>query len=268
MEHTQPEPSSDASSPIPSSPVPTDWFRTAFGGDYLRVYRRRNEAAGLQEAAFARRHLDLSAEDRVLDLACGAGRHSAPLAAEGLAVVSFDLSAPLLAEAAERLGDRARLVRGDMRVLPFATGSFDAITSFFTSFGYFSTPGDDARVLAEMARVVRREGQLLLELPDRETTVNGLVPASEREEEGRRIAERRWITADGARVEKEIVVTELSSGRSERNFESVRLYSASEIERLATAAGWRLAEWVGDFEGAVWSAGESPRMIGRWERVE
>ena len=258
---------SSPASPDAASPVPEDWFRTAFGGEYLRVYRRRNEAAGVHEAAFARKHLGLAAGDKVLDLACGAGRHSAPLAAEGLAVVSFDLSAPLLSEAAERLGDDARLVRGDMRVLPFATDAFDAITSFFTSFGYFSTPGDDARVLGEMARVVRPEGQLLLDLPDRETTVNGLVPASEREEEGRRIAERRWITDDGQRVEKEIIVTELSSGRSERNFESVRLYSAPELEELGKNAGWRLDGWVGDFDGGPWAPGESPRMIGRWKRV-
>ena len=246
----------------PAPAVPADWFRRAFGGDYLRVYRRRSDAAGRREAAFAAEALGLAPGDRVLDLACGAGRHTAPLVESGFEVVGLDLSRPLLGEARVRLaaveGPSRGLVVGDMRHLPFARG-FRAVLSFFTSFGYFSADGDDRRVLGEMARVTEPGGGLLLDLPDRETVIEGLVPRSEREEEGARIEERRWITPDGRRVEKEILVHR--DGASERYHESVRLYRHDEIETKLAAAGWRVERRVGDFEGAPWEAGVGPRMI-------
>ena len=243
--------------------VPADWFRHSFGGDYLRVYKKRNEAAAAVEAAFAATVLGLSPGERVLDLACGAGRHSAPLAGSGLSIVGLDLSADLLQEARERLGPQTPVVRADMRHLPFASGSFRAIASFFTSFGYFTQPGDDARVLGEMARVVAPGGGLLLDLPDREATISGLVAESSRVDGDLQIAERRWMTDDGARVEKEIRIVSgaESSRREERYHESVRLYSAPELNALLAAAGWRIEARFGDFEGEPWQSGVGPRMI-------
>ena len=249
----------------PSDPdVPDDWFTRAFRGDYLRVYRKRDDASGAREAAFAARVLDLAPGARVLDLGCGGGRHSAPLAEAGFSVVGLDLSPELLAAARTRLGPSGRLVRADMRALPFAERSFDAVTSFFTSFGYFTAAGDDARVLEGMARVVHPGGGLLLDLPDRAATIDGLVPESERTEGDLHIRERRRITTDGARVVKEIVLTrnaaESGSGE-ERMHESVRLYRSTEIESLTAAAGWTVIDRFGDFSGAPWVSGTGPRMI-------
>ncbi len=246
-----------------ASSVPADWFRHSFGGDYLRVYRKRNEAAAAVEAAFCATVLGLAPGDRVLDLACGAGRHAAPLAAAGLSVVGLDLSLDLLTEARGRLGSAVPVVRGDMRHLPFANRSFRALASFFTSFGYFTRLGDDARVLGEMARVVAPGGGMLLDLPDREATIGGLVPQSERTEGELQIFERRWISGDGARVEKEIRVVSGSKTEptEERYHESVRLYRSAEINALLSAAGWLVEARFGNFEGDPWESGVGPRMI-------
>ena len=256
-----------------ASPVPSDWFSRAFRGEYLRVYRRRDDASGETEARFAREALSLVPGERVLDLGCGGGRHTGPLRAGGLEVVGLDLSPELLATARTRPGWKSPLVRADMRALPFRSEAFAAVTSFFTSFGYFLAEGEDARVLAEIARVVVGGGRLLLDLPDREATIAGLVPRSEREVEGRSIRERRWITEDGRRVEKEILVTPGGAeggGDAEfvpsRMFESVRLYSAEEIELLAERAGWRIARRWGDFDGRPWRSGEGPRLLMHLER--
>lgn len=242
------------------APVPADWYRKAFGGDYLRVYRRRSDEAARGEAEFAARELGLAPGDRVLDLACGAGRHSAPLAAAGCAVVGLDLSRPLLVEARARLGTTVPLVRADMRGLPFAP-VFAAVVSFFTSFGYFTEEGEDRRVLSEMARVVTAGGGLFLDLPDRETTIAGLVPESAREEDGRRIEERRWITADGRRVEKEIRILPGNGDAEERYHESVRLYSPEEISAALAATGWTIERTHGDHDGRPADPGRAPRWI-------
>jgi SAM-dependent methyltransferase len=244
--------------PAPGPDPSSDWYRSAFGPDYLRVYRARSAADAEGEARFAARALGLAAGDRVLDVACGAGRHSGALRAAGLRAVGFDLSAPLLAAARARLGPGLPLVRGDMRALPFGA-AFRAALSFFTSFGYFPAEADDRRTLAELARVVVPAGGLLLDLPDREATIARLVPRSEREEEGVRIEELRRLSPDRRRVLKEVRIRR--SGGSEAWRESVRLYDSSEVERMLAGAGWRPTARHGDFSGAPWRSGEGPRMI-------
>ena len=173
--------------------------------------------------------------------------------------MGLDLSRPLLREARRRLGAALPLIAADMRRLPLAP-RFDALLSFFTSFGYFSEESEDRRVIEEMARVVVPGGGLLLDLPDRDTTIDRLVPESEREERGIRIEERRWLSPDRKRVEKEICIRQ-NDGAEERTHESVRLYSRPEIEEILTAECWRPVDIFGDFSGAPWRRGVGPRMI-------
>jgi SAM-dependent methyltransferase len=259
--------------PEPLPRVDPEWYCRAFGGDYPRRYRARDARAAEREAEFARRALELRPGERVLDLACGAGRHLAPLAAAGLRVVGLDRSRPLLAAARSALGPAVPLLIGDMRRLPLAP-VFRAVLSFFTSFGYFQDEAEDARVIAEWARVTLPGGGLLLDLPDRKATIASLVPASVRAEDGLEIAERRWISADGRRVEKEIRLRRSSAtsamstapgaceGAEEERFcESVRLYEHDEIEGALAAKGWREVSVHADFSGAPWRPGAGPRMI-------
>jgi demethylmenaquinone methyltransferase/2-methoxy-6-polyprenyl-1,4-benzoquinol methylase len=95
---------------------------------------------------------------RVLDLAAGTATSSAALAAGGAGVVGCDFSLGML-----RVGARAGhagvdLVAGDALQLPFADGSFDAVT---ISFGLRNTADVD-RALAEMLRVTRPRGRLVV----------------------------------------------------------------------------------------------------------
>jgi len=248
-----------ADSGFPSGdPIPEDWFRRSFGGDYLRVYRARNEVAAVREARFAMKALSLPPGARVLDLACGAGRHSAPLAEAQLVVTGLDLSPDLLEHAQSRVGQQVSLVRGDMRSLPFGA-EFQAVLSFFTSFGYFSEQGEDVRVLREMGRVVQPAGALFLDLPDRERTIENLIPESRRVEGELTIEERRRISADHRRVEKEVRFQ--NGSEEEVYFESVRLYSRQEIVGALEQTGWSLQTMYGDYQGEDWCSGLVPRMI-------
>ena len=88
---------------------------------------------------------------------CGQGRHAHLLAEAGYNVDGFDYSAQLLAVARKRgTGPGLRYTRGDMRKLPDKwTGRFDAVINLFTSFGFFTHPADDARVVREFARVLK-----------------------------------------------------------------------------------------------------------------
>jgi SAM-dependent methyltransferase len=97
---------------------------------------------------------------RILDAGCGPGGTTRALAALAPAV-GVDLHPRALALARQRTA--GPLVRADIAKLPFASGSFDAVVSVDVL--YHRRVGDDARALAELARVCRQGGALVLWLP-------------------------------------------------------------------------------------------------------
>lgn len=131
------------------------------------VMFRREEChwwyAGMRRAALAllRSALDGRADLRVLDAGCGTGGTTVRLEEFGR-VVGVDLAWEALRPAATR-GLDGRLVRGTIERLPFANASFDAATSFEVI--YHLGVGDDRQAFAELRRVLRPGGILLLRLP-------------------------------------------------------------------------------------------------------
>ena len=92
---------------------------------------------------------------RILEVGCGAAMCSRWLAAQGAHPVAFDLSAGMLRharEAAQRTGTTVPLVQADAQRLPFRDGAFDLA---FTAFGAVPFVADSARVMREVARVLR-----------------------------------------------------------------------------------------------------------------
>jgi SAM-dependent methyltransferase len=194
----------------------------------------------------------------VLDLACGAGRHARALAALGARVIGVDLSEDLVAEAFLRGGGPV-LARADMRALPFS-GVFEAVCLFFTSFGYFPESAEDAGVLAETARVLRSDGALLLDLPNRARVIADLVPESVDVRDGRRVTQSRRMTPDDRRIEKRVRVLDAGDRLAAEWTESVRLYAPEEIEAMLGTAGLLVEARCGDLRGSPFGA-ESPRFV-------
>jgi len=241
------------------------WYKKSFGVEYLHVYSERNSEQASREIDFLLGALRPPVDAQILDLACGAGRHSHALMRRGLKnLVAFDLSEELLALAARetRKDKRTPLyLRGDMRHLPFRR-SFDIILSMFTSFGYFEDEEQDALVLKGMARALKAGGRVVLDLPNRRHVEANLVPESTRTADGRIIVERRQLREkNGPRVEKYISIRDAKQNEVQREFfESVRLYSRDEMERLLKTAGMKTYRYYGDFDGSEFDD-SSTRML-------
>jgi SAM-dependent methyltransferase len=193
--------------------------------------------------------LGLGAGDRVLDLACGHGRHARILAGRVARLVGLDRSAPYLKAAAAGVaaGSERRppaspaWVRGDVRALPFRAGSFDAAFSWYASLFMFDD-ATNAACLAEAGRVVRRGGRLLVHHANPLRLAREPFAAARRTlPDGSRVEEessydpatgvdrcaRRLVRADGA----------VLAGTAE-----LRYYIPAEWGRLAESAGLRLLE--------------------------
>ncbi|HTE05972.1 MAG TPA: class I SAM-dependent methyltransferase [Planctomycetota bacterium] len=238
--------------------VSTPWFVDAFTNSYLEVYGHRDETSARREVQGA---LNLLRHDgsqgRLLDLCSGAGRHSRAFRLAGCPVTCFDLSPDLVRQSAE-LG--LPTVRGDMRALPFAGGSHAAVACLFSSFGYFDTDAEHQRTLCEIARVLAPGGRALLDLMDRDTVRAQLRPQSVEVMEGRTIEVERALTDDGTRVEKAVRLRR-SGAPTQLWQESVRLFTADELQLLANGAGLIVERTCGDFEGRPHVPGQTRRLL-------
>ncbi len=232
------------------------WWESWFGEEYLELYPHRDFESARREVAFALERLPRPAAP-MLDLCCGTGRHFPLFLELGIEPVGLDYSAPLLGVARTRSG-ALRLVRGDMRRLPFCDGAFLSVVNFFTSFGYFLAEPDNAAVVREIARVLSRGGRVLCDTFGREHVLARLVPEESRAGDDREYRIRRWWNPDSKRVEKEI---EVRRGGSTAIFrESVRAYTAEELSELFESAGLEVEDTWGDFDGSP-AGCDSPRLI-------
>jgi SAM-dependent methyltransferase len=182
--------------------------------------------------------LALPVGSRILDVPCGQGRHAHLLAEGGYEVQGLDYSEFLLRLARERgTGRTLRYAQGDMRRLPMQwTGRFDAVVNLFTSFGFFVDPADDARVVAEFARVLRPGGIFVFHGGSRD----GLM--------ARFLSRDWWTTNDGTMIahEREFdslsgVLSVHSEWRGPRGdgarHHRIRIYTPTRMAELCAAAG-------------------------------
>jgi SAM-dependent methyltransferase len=233
------------------------WWESWFGEEYLDLYPHRDLDSARREAAFALERLGPADPMPLLDLCCGSGRHALRFAEAGVPPVGLDYSAPQLA-LARRLNPCLRLVRGDMRRLPFADGCFKTIVNFFTSFGYFVQEADNRAVVGEIERVLKRGGRFLCDTFGLDYVLARLVGEERRSTEDRQYRIRRRWNGKTRRIEKDIEVRR--GGTIERFRESVRAYTRDELTGLLTAAGLAVEAVWGDFDGCPAGA-DSPRLI-------
>jgi SAM-dependent methyltransferase len=145
---------------VPEPPAAGSYYTEI--GDFQGVaYERNAFALGTeQEVALLWDALDLRPSEALVDVGCGTGRHSRALAGRGVRAIGVDISPGLLAAAAAH-GTAAAFVRADARAMPLPDACADVVICLCQG-GFGITPGGDADVLTEIARVLRPGGRLAL----------------------------------------------------------------------------------------------------------
>lgn len=250
------------------------WWRKAFGQGVYPLKSLSDSAPfrarTRQEAAFAFRALRLKAGSELLDLCCGVGRHAIPLARAGVRVTGLDFSERYLAEArraARAAGAPLSLVRRDMR-RPGFKDRFDAAHNLFTSFGYFTAPTDDDRVLRGVRDALKPGGLFLLD------TINGgRLEYILRWQETMGLSGERWAELpDGSFVLEEPELTDrgravttrwvfLHGGRRREMTSHIRLYTGKRLARRLERAGLEVLRTFGEMSETPYSERFSPRLV-------
>jgi SAM-dependent methyltransferase len=231
----------------------TEWFEEWFGEEYLRLYPHRDEEEAERAVALILGRVGFRPGWRVLDVACGAGRHARAFESAGARCVGVDLSATLLRIA--RGVTRAPLVRADMRALPVRPGSMDLTVNLFTSFGYFERDAEHADALQQMVDTLRPGGWFVIDFLNASAVRSRLVPNETLVLNGRAVQVTRSVSPDGHHVRKTI---QPLGGR--RFVERVRLFDPEEIAAMLDAAGVAVRHRLGDYDGSP-LASHSPRTL-------
>ena len=221
----------------------TEWYEEWFGEEYLRLYPHRDDAEAERAVALISRTVQLQPGWRVLDVACGAGRHARAFVAAGARCTGLDLSATLL-RLARQVTD-APLVRADMRQLPIRLASMDLTVNLFTSFGYFERDAEHAAALEEMISTVRPGGWFVIDFLNPAAVRRRLVPEETIALPGRTVQVTRSVSPDGRYVCKSI-----RAPKGRHYMERVRLFEPHQISSMLESAGVKVQQRFGDYDAS------------------
>lgn len=242
---------------------PAEWFSTWFDSAYYhRLYRERDqpEAHGLLDSLVA--WLRLKPGARVLDLACGRGRHSVDLWRRGFEVTGVDLAPGSIAHAqqfAEQFADsRLRFRVHDMRQSMGEPGHYDCVLNLFTSFGYFNSEAENVLVLRAVAEALRPGGELVLDYLNTHRVERRLIAEETKEEGGTTFHLHRRIH-DGY-FEKRIEFTD-DEGQAQTFTERVMALWPEQFEEYFRLAGLRVRAVFGDYQLGPYDEVTSPRLL-------
>jgi SAM-dependent methyltransferase len=144
-------------------------------------------------------------------------------------------------------------VRADYRDLPFADASFDAALNLFSSLGYLGDE-EDERALAEIGRVLRPGGRLVIEILHRDKLVSAFRDQDWRLlGEGRLLLDQRTFDPASGVAQTTQTLIDSSGGRESRTF-SLRVYTATELVAMLDRAGFSEARCHGDLDGGPFAA--------------
>lgn len=233
-----------------------DWFET---DEYLSVYSHRNENDAEELVNLILNNVHLTRNANVLDMACGAGRHSLLFAKKGFNVTAVDLSNNLLSVAAEKAFSnvvKINFIQTDLRILNLPT-KFDLAVNLFTSFGYFEEDEENLKIFKTAFNHLNEKGYFIIDFFNKNYLINNLIAESSEKIEDVEIHQRRKI--ENQRVIKEITIK--NNGQTKKFFESIRIYSKDELVSRLIKIGFSVINIFGDYFGGDFDIASSPRLI-------
>jgi len=233
--------------------VPPDWWSRIFNSLYLKTDSDviDDRAITSQEVDLFSKILNLSPEDKVLDLCCGQGRHSLELSRRGFRYIEgLDRSHYLIQRAkmcAKREGLDVKFREGNARKLPYSPDSFDVVMILGNSFGYFETIDDDIRVLKEVFRVLKPWGKVLIDVADGDYLRAHYRPRSwEWMDKKHFVCRERSLSHDEQRLISREVITRVEKGVIADQFYAERLYNKETISKFMRDAGFSDVSFHGE----------------------
>ncbi len=232
-----------------------DWFNSAY---YHQLYFNRDKT---EAQLFIKKLIDYlkpAAHARMLDVACGKGRHSMQLAGLGFDVTGIDLSESSIEEALTHESDKLHFYQHDMR-LPFWINYFDYAFNFFTSFGYFRTQREHDNAIRSIAGSLKLNGIFVMDYLNVHFSEDHTVHQSETEIDGINFIITKWY--DEFHFYKKIIIEDETQSEPFIYIEKVAKFNLGDFTDMFAYQGLQIQEVFGDYNFGKYDVKKSPRLI-------
>ena len=233
------------------------WFEHWFDSPYYHtLYKNRDEKEAQAFIDNLVQHLQITKGSKLIDIACGKGRHATYFNSLGLDVVGVDLSPNSIASATKNANATLQFSVHDMREV-YQENSFDVVTNLFTSFGYFEENTDEQKAINAMASNLKSEGVLIIDFMNVKKVIANLVASEQKTIDGITFDISRKIEA--GHIIKDIQITD---GAIKQHFqEKVKAITLADYSEFITTAGLKIIDIFGNYKLEDFNAITSDRLI-------
>ncbi|MBO8161210.1 MAG: class I SAM-dependent methyltransferase [Thermosipho sp. (in: Bacteria)] len=208
--------------------------------------------------------LKLQGNEKIIDLACGFGRHAVELSKLGFDVTGVDIMDEFLSLAIQKAKDQktnVNFLKKDIRKLEYKE-EFDVALLLFTSFGYFSEE-ENQLVLKNVSNLLKKNGKFLFDIPNRDSRATKFSDSVFEVDKDMMIDIPAFDPLNGYLNIRRIIIR---NGKR-REFEySMRIYNLTEINKLLNEAGLIIKQVYGSWKKENFTP-NSPRIIILAEKI-
>ncbi|WP_179336134.1 class I SAM-dependent methyltransferase [Winogradskyella costae] len=232
------------------------WYASWFDTPYYHIlYKDRDYTEAQDFMDNLTNYLNIPEHGKILDLACGKGRHSVYLNSLGYNVTGADLSEQSIAHAKQFANETLRFDVHDMSK-PYPD-TFDAVFNLFTSFGYFEDEKCNLETIKSIQLELNEFGFGVIDFMNTNNVIDNLIPEDVKTVEGIDFHQKRSVK-DG------YIVKDINFEADGEHFEfqeRVKAFTLKDFETLFEKAGVHLLDVFGDYKLHKYHAKTSERMI-------
>lgn len=233
-----------------------NWYASWFDTPYYHIlYKDRDYAEAQHFMDNLTQYLNLPENAKILDLACGKGRHSIYLNSLGYDVTGADLSENSIKEASQFANETLHFKVHDMRET--CEEKYDAIFNLFTSFGYFESDDDNLTTLKAIHNSLDETGFACIDFMNVDYVIENLVPEEIKTVEGIDFHIKRYVKDN--HIFKEIDFE--ADGEKHHYTEKVQALRLEDFEKMMEEAGIYLLDVFGNYKLQKYFKNQSERLI-------
>ena len=233
------------------------WFASWFDSPYYHtLYKNRDEKEAQVFIDNLITHLQIPKGSKLIDIACGKGRHAKYFSQKGMDVIGVDLSPNSIASAKENANATLQFAVHDMREV-YQENNFDVVTNLFTSFGYFEDNTDEQKAINAMASNLKSEGFLIIDFMNVKKVIANLVLEEQKTIDG--ILFNISRKAENGHIIKDI---EIINGTEKQHFqEKVKAITLADYSNFISKAGLKIIDIFGNYKLDSFNKKTADRLI-------
>ena len=233
------------------------WFANWFDSPYYHtLYKNRDEKEAQVFIDNLIDYLQIHKGSKLIDIACGKGRHAKYFNKKGMDVVGVDLSQNSINTAIKDENKNLQFLAHDMRE-NYQENAFDVVTNLFTSFGYFENNKDEQKAINAMANNLKKEGILIIDFMNAKKVIANLVLNEQKMINNIQFDITRQVK-DGF-ILKDIRITD---GKEQQQFqEKVKAITLADYSEFITNAGLKIIDIFGNYKLDNFDEEISDRLI-------